>query len=105
MNVTREDLVRRLSEESGYFQKDVRQVLKSLDKVVLDCFAEVDDDEEVVIQLVEGLKTGIKIVPRRERVNPKNGESIVCKETAKPFARWSTLFRQKIQQNYENKKG
>lgn len=105
INVTREDLIKKLSEESGYFQKDLREVLKSLDKVVLNCFAEVDDEDEVEVQLVEGVKLLCKVVPERERVDPRNYEPITVKATVKPGVRYSQLFREKIQNNYENKKG
>jgi nucleoid DNA-binding protein len=102
--ITREILVKRLSEHSGYYQKDIRTLLQHLDDVVLECFSEVTDDEEISIQLVTGCKIGCSIVPLRERVNPKTQEAIICQPTCKPNAKFSQEFRIKIQEQYENKK-
>ena len=104
MLITREMLIKRLAEESGYYQKDIRNVLHCLDDVVLDCFSEVTDDKEISIQLVTGCKIGCSIIPLRERVNPKTQEAIICQPTCKPNAKFSQEFRVKIQEQYENKK-
>lgn len=103
-NITRTDLIKRLSEKSGYYQKDIQVLLKALDEVVLDCFAEVDEDNDVEIQLIEGAKLKVVLVPERERVDPRDHKPITVKATVKPGIKYSQLFRQKIQQNYEDKK-
>ena len=51
MYITRDMIIRRLSEKSGFFMKDIKYLLKCLDEVVLDCYGEVTDDEDVIIQL------------------------------------------------------
>lgn len=104
MNITREELIKRLSEKSGYFQKDLKAVFKALDEVVLDCFNEATDDKEISVQLVKGIKCGVKIVPERQRKNPKTQEDIVCAAQTKPFTRFSADFRTLIQKQYEDKK-
>lgn len=104
MVITREMLVKRLSEQSGYYQKDIRTLLQCLDDVVLECFGEVTDDEDVSIQLVTGCKIGCSIVSQRERVNPKTRENIVCAPTCKPNVKFSKDFRAIIQKQYDEKK-
>lgn len=104
MVITREMLVKRLSEHSGYYQKDIRTLLQHLDDVVLECFNEVTDDEEISIQLVTGCKIGCEIVPQRERVHPKTRESIICSPTCKPNVKFSKDFRAIIQKQYDDKK-
>ena len=104
MLFTREMLIKRLSAQSGYYQKDIRVLLQCLDDVVLDCFSEVTDDEDVVIQLITGCKIGCSIVPQRERVDPRTQKSIVCSPTCKPNAKFSKDFRDIIQNQYESKK-
>lgn len=103
MLITREKLIKRLAEKSGFYQKDIKHVLHSLDDVVLDCFNEVTDEEDISIQLITGCKIGCSIVPLRERVNPKTQETIVCQPTCKPNAKFSQEFRIKIQEQYETK--
>lgn len=104
MNISREMIIKRLSEESGYWQKDIRAVLQCLDDVVLEYFGEVTDDEDVSVQLIKGVKISAHVVPKRERVDPRNGEPIICKETVKPACRFSDDFRKIIQTQYEEKK-
>ena len=97
-------MVKRLSEKSGYWQKDVRSLLQCMDEVVLECFGEVTDDEEVVVQLVKGIRTGCKIMKPRERVDPRTQEPITVDSTVKPFCKFSDDFRKQIQDNYDTKK-
>ena len=101
--ITREMMVKRLSEKSGYWQKDVRNLLQCMDEVILECFGEVADDEEVIIQLVKGIRCGCKVVEAHQGVNPSTQESIFIDETVKPFCRFSSNFRKQIQDGYSSK--
>lgn len=104
MLVTKDMMAREIAERSGYFLKDVKVVLSIMDTVVKDYFAQVTDDEEVMIQLTQGIKCGCSVVPERQRKNPKTQEDIVCAPTVKPKTVFSQDFRALIQQQYEDKK-
>lgn len=104
MTITREEMIKRLSERSGYYQKDVRALLQCMDDVVFEAMCEATLEEEIQIQLVTGIKCGCKIVGSRERVNPQNQEPIIVGETTKPFAKFSQDFRFKLQEQYDNNK-
>lgn len=104
MLITREMLIKRLAEKSGYYQRDIRNVLHCLDDVVLDCFSEVTDSEPISIQVVQGIKVGCSIVPERQRKDPRTQEDIICAPCCKPNSKFSQEFRAKIQEQYENKK-
>lgn len=104
MLVTREMMIKRLSDVSGYYQKDIRALLQTLDEVVLGYFNDVTDDEEISVQLVKGIKCGCKVMPERTRKDPRTQDDIVCEATVKPFAKFSEDFRITIQEQYENKK-
>ena len=104
MLVTKDMMARAIAEKSGYFLKDIRDVLSAMDEVVLECFAQVTDDEEVMIQMATGIKCGCYVVPERQRKNPKTQEDIVCAPTVKPKTVFSQDFRALIQQQYEDKK-
>ena len=104
MNITREDLIKKLSQESGYCKQDLRNVLRALDDIVLEYFSDVDENEETSIQLVKGIKVGVKVLPERQRKNPLTQEDIICGPQTKPFAKFSVDFRNKIQNQYEEKK-
>ena len=104
MTITREEMVKRLSERSGYYMKDVRALLQSMDEVVFEALCEATLEEEVQIQMVSGIKCGCKIVPSRDRVDPRTQEPITVGETAKPFAKFSQDYRIKLQEAYDNNK-
>lgn len=102
--ITRDMIIRKLADKTGFYMRDLKLVLTELDNVVKECFYEVDDETEVVVQLVEGVKAGVKIVPQRKRRNPQTQEEIICKEQTKPFAIFSETLREKLQEVYEEKK-
>ena len=104
MTVTKDQMARDLAEKSGYYLKDVKVLLSAMDDYVKEVFAEVTDDEEVSIRIVEGIAIGCKVIPERERVNPQDQSPVVCKATVKPFAKFSDVFRGTIQKKYERKK-
>ena len=103
MEITREQLIRRVAEEANYWQKDVRNVFNALEDVILECFGEVTDEEPISIRVLQGLALQGYIVPERERVDPRNRKPIVCPPTVKVSARYSDLFKEKIQGKYEEK--
>ena len=105
MTITREEMVRRLSERSGYYMKDVRALLQCMDDVVFEAMCEATLEEEVQIQMVSGIKCGCKIMPSRDRVDPRTQKPIVVGETVKPFAKFSEDYRAKLQDAYNNKNG
>ena len=105
MTVTREDMVRKLSEKSGFYMKDVRFLLQCMDEVVFEELCNATLDEEVQIQMVSGIKCGCKIVESRERVDPRTQQPITVGETVKPFAKFSQDYRLKLQEAYDNKNG
>lgn len=105
MTITREEMVKRLSEKSGYYMKDVRAVLQCMDEVVFDALCEVTDEDDISVQLVQGIKVSTHVVPERDRVDPRTQEPIVVKATVKPACKFSQDYRIKLQDAYDNKNG
>ena len=104
MTITRENMIDLLSEKSGYWKKDVRELLKCMDEVVFENLCDADDDSDVSIQLVQGIKVSAHIVPERDRVDPRTQEPIVVKATVKPACKFSQDYKIKLQEAYDNKK-
>lgn len=104
MTITREDMIKKLSERSGYYQKDIRLLLQCFDDVVFEELCNATLEEEVQVQLISGLKCNVKILGERERVNPQTQEPIIVGETARPYAKFSQVFKIKLQEAYDNKK-
>ncbi len=104
MTITREEMIKRLSERSGFYQKDVRTLLQCMDDEVFEIMGEATLDGEIQMQIVTGIKLGCKIVGERDRVDPRTQEPITVGETVKPFAKFSQDYRLKLQEAYDNKK-
>lgn len=98
-------IVKRLSEKSGYWQKDVRSLLQCMDEVILEYFGDVTEDEDITVQLVRGVRLKCTVVPKRNRRDPRTQEDIIVKPTVKPACKFSGDFRKQIQDNYDTKKG
>lgn len=103
MTITREELIRKLSEKSSYYQKDIRYLLQCLDEVVFDelCNATLDDD--VKIQLLTGVKLGCKKTPQRARKDPRDQSDIIVAESPKLFTKFSQDFKLKLESAYNEK--
>ena len=84
--------------------KDVRNLLQCMDEVVFEALCEVTDDEDISVQLVQGVKLSTHVVPERDRVDPRTQEPIVVKATVKPACKFSQDMRFKLQEQYDNKK-
>ena len=105
MIITREMMVKMLSERSGYYQKDVRNLLQCMDDVVFDALNEATLEDDIQVQMITGIKIGCKIVDKSERVDPRTQQPIIVGETTKPFAKFSEDFRLRLQEAYDSKNG
>lgn len=103
MTITRENMIDLLSEKSGYYKKDVRELLHCMDEVVLEQLGEVTPDEDVSIQIVQGVKLQCVSVPERARKDPRNQNDITCPSTCKLKAKFSQDLKLKMAENYNNK--
>ena len=104
MTITRDEMVRKLSAKSGYNMKDIRILLRCMDEVVFEELSQVNDDDDVSVQLVQGIKVGTHVVPERQRVDPRNQNPVTVKATVKPACKFSDDYRLKLQEVYENNK-
>ena len=84
MLVTKDALARRLAKKTGYNLQDVKKVVSAMDDVIKDCYSEVTDEDEVLIQICEGVKIGCSIIPERQRKNPKTKEEITIPASKVP---------------------
>lgn len=105
MTITREEMVKRLSERSGYYMKDVRHLLQCMDDVIFEAMCEATLDDEIQMQLVTGIKLGCKVVGERDRVDPRTQLPITVGETTRPFVKFSQDFKLKLQEQYNSKNG
>ena len=103
MTMTREEMIRKLSAKTGYNIKDIREVLRCMDEVVIEELCEVTPDNEVAIQIVQGVKLICEPVKERQRKDPRNQKDIVCRATCKVKTKISDDIKLKMVENYDNK--
>lgn len=103
MTITREDMIKKLSDKSGYYQKDIRMLLQCLDEVVFEELCNATLDEDVKIQIMTGIKLGCKKTPERQRKDPRNQNDIVVAESPKLFTKFSQDFKLKLEAAYNEK--
>ena len=103
MTVTREDLIRKLSTESGYTMQDIRHLLNCMDTVVFNELSEVTPDEEVAVQILQGVKLVCEPIEERSRKNPKDQSDIVCSASCKVKTRISRDLKLKMAESYDSK--
>ena len=103
MVITREMLVKLLADKSGYYQQNVRHVLKCLDEVVYECMDEVGNEDEISIQLVEGVKLCCKIMEPRNGFDPMTKQMTVRKPAPKVFAKISENFKTIVRDKYKER--
>lgn len=102
--ITREQLIRKVAEESGYFQKDVRVVFNTLEDVLLECFDDIDEDNPISVRLLSFLALNGHVWGERERVDPRNRNPIICKPSVRILGKVSDGFKEKAQLRYDEKK-
>ena len=103
MVITREQLIKRLAKETGFWQKNIRIVLDALEETALSYFEEATEEEFVALQVTRGIKIGCKIVPQRERIHPTTRLPMICPPQTKLFAKFGDGIRGELQQRYESK--
>lgn len=103
MTITREEMIRKLSAKSNYHIKDIREVLRCMDEVVIEELSEVTPNDEVAVQLVQGVKLICEPVKERARKDPRNQNDIICRATCKVKAKISDDIKLKMQENYDSK--
>jgi hypothetical protein len=103
MVITREQWIKKLSQQSGFWQKDIRVLLDIMEETMLEYFDQATEEESVSIQAMKGIKIGCKIVPQRERIHPTTRLPIMCTPQTKPFAKFSINLRDELQNRFEEK--
>ena len=92
----RKQLVDELSERTGFFKKNIDEILSALDDIIVENMSAATKTEPSEVHLSLGFVFGGRYVPKREVRDPRNGETVMTKAKYIPYARFKTSFRQKI---------
>lgn len=92
----RKQLVDELSERTGFYKMNIDTMLDALEDVIIENMSMATKTEPSEIHLSLGFVFGGRYAPKREAVDPRNGETIITKAKYIPYAKFKTSFRQKI---------
>lgn len=92
----RKQLVDELHLRTGFFKKNIDEILDALDDVIVENMSAATKTEPSEIHLSHGFVFGGRYSPKHEVKDPRNGETVMTPAKYIPYARFKTSFRQKI---------
>ena len=87
----KEELITRLSNNTGFTKKDMTEFLKGLEKTIYDAVAEGED-----IPLIRGMRIYRAVQAPRQCRNPHTGELFMSAEKYVPRVKISPYFKEAI---------
>lgn len=92
----RKQLVDELAERTGFYKRNVEELLDALDDIIVENMSAATKTEPSEIHLSHGFVFGGRFSPKRQVRDPRNGEMVMTPAKYIPYARFKTSFRQKI---------
>lgn len=92
----RKELVDLLSEKTGFFKKNINEILDALDDIIVENMSTATKKEPSEIHLSLGFVFGGRYSPKHEARDPRTGETVMTPAKYIPYARFSPHFRKKI---------
>lgn len=84
IKVTKEDIIRTLSEQTLIPEKTVIELRDAFDVMLLDLITEADNKHDVCVELLNGVKLVSKYQPEQTKKNNLTGKECVVSERYKP---------------------
>jgi nucleoid DNA-binding protein len=92
----RKQLVDELAERTGFYKRNVEEMLDALDDIIVENMSAATKTEPSEIHLSHGFVFGGRYSPKRKVRDPRNGEMVMTPAKYIPYARFKASFRQKI---------
>lgn len=92
----RKELVDELSARTGFYKKNIDEILAALDDVIVENMSTATKTKPSEVHLSVGCVIGGKYSPKRQVRNPRSGEMVTTPAKYIPYAKFKTSFRQKI---------
>ena len=100
----KQELINELSARTGFFKKDMKEIVEALSDIVTEHFNEATYDEPSELHLAPGVIIGGRRVAAHESINPQNRESIITPEKVIPYATFKSSIRKKLYMKTKNKR-
>lgn len=95
-------LARELAARTGFYIKNMVEVVNALNDIVIEHFDTATFDECSELHIATGVIIGGKRTPERESINPQDRSPIVTPEKVVPYAEFKPSVRLKL---YKQPKG
>lgn len=100
--IKKSELVNELANRTGFYKKNMKEVVEALSDIVIEHFSTATFDEPSELHLAPGVIIGGRRVPEREYIDPRNREPIITPEKVIPYAEFKQSVRLKL---YKKPKG
>ena len=92
------ELVEALSAKTGFYKKNMREVVDALAEIVLENLqtAGVKDDEHSELHIAPGVLICGRRVLEHESINPQDRSTVITPEKVIPYAEFKPSIRQKL---------
>ena len=104
----KEDLVTELSLRTGFYKKNMREVVEALSDIVIESFQMAEFGEDSELHLAPGVVLCGERKPEQEAFDPRDRSPIVTPEKVIPYAVFKQSVRLKLYKkpkSYKKKKG
>jgi len=100
------ELVDELAERTGFFKKNMREVVDALANIIEEHFNTAEFDADSELHLAPGVVLCGKRKPKGESIDPRDRSTIVTPEKVIPYAVFKQSIRQKLykKSNYYKRK-
>lgn len=96
MNYKQKDLIRMVSEESGYYQGAIKDIYDATFRVIERIMSSSTPDELNTIKLFEGLNLSTKFYKGKLAMKPRTGEKVITEDHIYPIAKFTQAYQLKI---------
>ena len=97
--ISQAEFVRKISKNSIYTQKAIKNILDVMQDTLIDTLAESDGNKELIVKISNDLQIGVKYSPPAKKYNIKKEEYYYSKENIKPFATFLKNFKLGVNKN------
>lgn len=90
------ELIEELAARTGFFKKNMKDVVDALEEIVEEHFMTATFDEPSELHIAPGVLICGRRTPERESIDPRNRETIITPEKVVPYATFKPSIRKKL---------
>ena len=96
LSVSRDDMINRVSIQTGQKKEIVQDVFDSLEEIIYSLIQRTTDTTNVYIRLFRGLTIKSEYRPEKKKINNLTGDTITVHEGIKPKATFTQWYRDSL---------